>query len=371
LSTLGSVHVLESTITIPEWGAWQVDCSLEGGTPPTGDLVLKTGSAVFKGRTLRSGFDGPDRPRVVIVGALGWQGSITAPLSFQSDAGVRLSTVLSAIARGAGQEIVQPTDVTIGNYYELVASRPGEIVRWADALDDLVRSGYVQPWRVDPDGVTLFGSRTPKEVAARATVLKQNAGVGITKYGIDDPIDFLPGNTIGGVKIARVVLREKSSKFEADVSTTEPAAPPSIRDQVRRMVRSEMENHVRTYIVAAVGSDGRVDLVPPPDSPHIPEMKHVEPWTLGGTKYEATPGEEMTVLFRDDRKTRPIVIGTKLGEGPFAGIARLGDTVVVMLPPATFSGTIAGSPASGMVVWAPGQTTGTITTASAKTKAGP
>jgi hypothetical protein len=48
--------------------------------------------------------------------------------------------------------------------------------------------------------------------------------------------------------------------------------------------------------------------------------------------------------------------------------ARKADTVTVLLPPATFVGTINGLPASGMVIWSPGQTTGTITTGSGKVK---
>ncbi|WP_438020705.1 hypothetical protein WMF18_17225 [Sorangium sp. So ce315] len=58
----------------------------------------------------------------------------------------------------------------------------------------------------------------------------------------------------------------------------------------------------------------------------------------------------------------------RAGAGAMRGGARVSDTVTVLLPPATFVGTIGGSPASGMVIWSPGQTTGTITTGSAKVK---
>ncbi|KYF64529.1 hypothetical protein [Sorangium cellulosum] len=58
----------------------------------------------------------------------------------------------------------------------------------------------------------------------------------------------------------------------------------------------------------------------------------------------------------------------RAGAGATRGGARVNDTVTVLLPPATFVGTIGGSPASGMVVWSPGQTTGTITTGSGKVK---
>ncbi|HMI84870.1 MAG TPA: hypothetical protein VK550_12305 [Polyangiaceae bacterium] len=372
MSRLGAQTVQRSSIYVPEWGGWHADVGLDGGSVPTGAITLTSGTLVLQGRVQRSGFDAPDKPRVVVVGGLGWQELITAPISFQSDAGVRLSTVLSALSKGSGQAIEQPRDTTIGVYFECVASRPGEPVRWADVLAELVRNGYSPPWRVDPDGVTRFGARTPKEVSARATVLHVDAGVGFTTYGIDDPAEFLPGNTVNGTTIARVVIRETSGKFEVDVYTKEPQATPAIREQIRRIVAECMaaQDIVRTYTVASVKPDGRLDLVPPTDAPHLPEMKNVEPWTLGGTKYEAAAGEEVVVLKRDNKSTRPIVFGVKLGAGPFAGVARQGDTVTVMLPPATFSGTINGLPAQGLVVW-PGQTLGQISIASAKTKAGP
>jgi hypothetical protein len=343
---------------------------LDGGAVPTGNVTLTSGTLALQGRVQRSGYDAPDKPRVVVFGGLGWQELITKPISFQTDAGVRLSTVLSALSKGSGQAIEPPRDTTIGVYFECVASRRGEPVRWADVLAELVREGYSPPWRVDPDGVTRFGARTPKEVTARATVLHVDAGVGFTTYGIDDPAEFLPGNTINGTPITRVIIRETSGKFEVDVYTKEPQATPSIREQIRRIIGTEVQDMVRTYTVSSVKPDGRLDLVPPTDAPHLPEMKNVEPWTLGGTKYEAAAGEEVVVIRRDNKSTRPIVLGVKLGAGPFAGVARQGDTVTVMLPPATFSGTINGLAASGLVVW-PGQTLGQISVASAKTKAGP
>lgn len=58
----------------------------------------------------------------------------------------------------------------------------------------------------------------------------------------------------------------------------------------------------------------------------------------------------------------------RVGAAAAQEAARKGDTVTVLLPPAMFTGTIGGSPATGMVVWSPGQTTGTITTGSAKVR---
>lgn len=372
VTTASSAHIKEIRgLYFPHAGGWRADVELDGGELPSGAATLTTGSLSLVGTVERADFDKAGKPHAIVVGGIGWQGLVGKPLSFQSDVGVKLSTVLDAIASGAGQKIERPSDATIGNYYELVATRDGEPVRWADALGQLVRNGYVAPWRLDPDGVTRFGARTPKEVTARATLIHRDASTGTVTYGVDDPSEFLPGNTIEGVTIYDITIRETSKHLEIDVRTEEPKGTPSIRDLLRRVLAAWLGESVRTYVVASVGSDGRLDLVPPSDAPHLPEMSKVEQWTIGGIEYLPTPGEEVAVLFLDDKRTRPVAIGIKLASAVFAGIARLGDSVVVMLPPATFTGTIGGSPASGMVVWAPGQTMGTITTASAKSKAGP
>ena len=154
----------------------------------------------------------------------------------------------------------------------------------------------------------------------------------------------------------------------------------------------------RTYRVASVRSDKRLDLVPPDDAPHLPELNAVPQWGVG----QVTPavGSEVTVVFRDADPSRPIVVhwefdapptevhlqatsglkldgdstvtidspDIKLGASAGAGVARQEDTVTVLLPPATFTGTVGGSPASGMILWTPAQTTGTITTSSAVVK---
>ncbi len=366
-----SIHTL--ALYIPRAGAWRAQVILDSGEtlPSVGAAAtLSTAGLSLAGFVERASFDAPSKPQIIVSAGLGWKGSVTKAISFQSDAGVRLSTVLNAIAGAAKQKIELPADLTVGDYYEIVASRPGEPVAWVDVLADLTRGGYVAPWRVDPDGITRFGLRKATAVSTRATVLRRDASDGSTTFGLDDPAQFLPGNTIEGVEIGRIKIRETAGKLEADVWPAKGAAAP-IADQVRRLVAAAFQDKIRTYVVSSVASDGRVTLEPPADAPHLPEMRNVEVWTLGGTKYEAVPGEEICVTFRDERKTRPIALGVRPSAGPFAGIARLGDTVTVMLPPATFSGTINGLPASGLVVWAPGNTLGTITTSSAKTKAGP
>lgn len=368
MSTLGASRVAEVEALLPRSGSWHADVTLDGGDLPSGIVVLTIGDLVLNGGTVqRAEYDAADKPHAVIFGGAGWHGLISKPISFQSDGGVRLSTVLSAIARGAGQTIEQPTDATIGDYYECIAARPGEPVRWSDALAELVRAGHVAPWRVDPDGVTRFGARPATAVTARATVLSIDAAVGKTTYGVDAPAQFLPGHTVSGAAVSRVVIRETSGKLELDVYASEPVGTPTIKDMLRRMVADAFGDSVRSYTVSALHGDGRLDLAPLPDATHLPEMKNVEQWVIGGILWKPSPGDECIVVFRDTRRTRPIAIGFKLGSGPFPLAARAGDTVKVLLPPAVFTGLIGVTPASGVLTYPTGYTLGTIETSSSKT----
>lgn len=354
MSNINGTHAKELKCYLPGQGDWYADVLLTDGDPPVGAVTFTVGDLVFSSHVTHSGLDSAGSPHAILVGAPGWQTLVVRPLSFQSDGGVKLSTVLSAISAAAGEPIEQPPDRTIGNYYECVASRPGEPVTWADVLSNLYRSGYISTWRVDPDGVTRFTARTGTAVASRATPLRRQAQLGLTVYGLDSPLDFLPGNTIESSPIGRVLIRETAGKIEADVYAT--GASPSPRELLRRIVAAEIGDRFRTYVVAAVGADGRLDLAPPADAQHLPEMHNVEQWTLGVIKIVPAVGSECLVIFRDERKTRPVALVFAPDYDGAMPIARSGDTVKVMFPPnMVIAGTVTGPP--------PGPFTGIITIA--------
>jgi hypothetical protein len=387
MATLGSQRVTNTTLYLPGAGSWRADVVLEPpGVPALGKAVLSVGSLALQGWVLRADLDYDGHPHVTVVGGRGWDTLVTRPLAFQSDSGVRLSTVLNALAAAAGETIAQPPDTTIGQYYELLASRQAEPVRFVDALDDLLKSGYIKTWRVDADGVTRFVSRASAAVTARATLIARNAGLGVSTYGTDDPGTFLPGNTVDGLSIARAVVRETAGKTEVDVYISEPTATPSLREMIRRMVADAFADVARTYTVQASHDDGTLDLAPPPDATHLPELKSIEQWTMGGANVTAAVGSEVLVVFRDRRRTRPVAVAfggttptkvtiksddmTTLGDPSAAKAVVLdGDTVTVLLPPATFSGTFFGAPVAGMLIFSTGQTVGNVQASSTKTKA--
>ncbi len=327
MTTLNGTQVKKWSMHMPKFGSARADLILAEGEAPTGKVAIVCGTLELHGEVLRSWLDAADRPHAVVVTGLGWQKLVERPLSFQSDGGVRLRSILEKLAAHASEPIEQPTDSTIGNWYELIASRPGEPVRWADALNDLTRHGYCPEWRVDPDGVTRFGTRTPQAVDMRATLMSRHGGTGYETYGIDDPAQFLPGNTIEGAPIERLDLREVEGKLEVDVYSA--TAAPQIRDMVRQILAVELGNRCRTYVVSACHADGRCDLAPPTDAQHLPELRNVEQWITGGATFVAAKGDEAIVEIRDMKGTRPVITGFRRlsGSDPtsYPPVARQGD----------------------------------------------
>lgn len=320
MSTIGGQRISTHSLTFPEWGQWRLDAVLEGGALPSGVVSCTIVDLDLTGTVESAGYDAPDRPHVVVVGGLGWDAEIPTPpnprLSFQSDAGVRLSSVLAALARGAGETVEQPDDVTIGLHYACVSSHSGGPVRYRDALEELVTAGNVEGWRVDPDGTTHFAAREGVEVTARHTELRRRADVGLVVYGVDDVTAFLPGNLIDGVPIARLVVRETPSDLtiEAWSETPPETGWRSVRTLILRMVANAFPSLVygypRTYVVAAVYAAGTplLDLLPPPDAMYLPELRAVPVWTFGGGYVVPEIGAEVSVVFRDADKRRPAVV---------------------------------------------------------------
>lgn len=217
MSTVAGLPIDRVELNVPLRGAWHADMTLTSGAPPTGQVHLVIGELDMLGTVLddQAGNDAPDRPHLTVVGAPGWDRLLLRPLSYRADSGVRLASVLADLATLAGEPIEQPTSRSIGTSFCAVASSTRAVVRLRDVLATMQRSGHVEPWRVDPDGVTRFGDRVGVEVSSRAIEMSRNAAVGMRRVGIDDPSDFLPGNTLGGTTIQRLVVREREDAREA------------------------------------------------------------------------------------------------------------------------------------------------------------
>lgn len=124
--------------------------------------------------------------------------------------------------------------------------------------------------------------------------------------------------------------------------------------------------------------DGAVDLLPDDDEVRGTGLQGV-PLLHGipGIKVRVTPGSRVLLGFQEGDPQKPyaslwpdgssvdeIIIGGTTG----APIARQGDTVDVPLPPAVFTGTVNGAPATGTITFTL-SAVGTIAGGSTKAKA--
>lgn len=364
MSILGAAKVHHLSLHYPDTGSPRADVVLTGGAAPTigARLTLTASDLPVVMTVLRSDDDAPERPHAVLVGGIGWENEIATPPSYQADAGVKLSTVLTDLAKRAtstampgGEPIELPSpDVTIGDHWTCPASRPGDPLRLRDVLAALYEQGFAPPWRVDPDGVTRFGLRVGSAVTARTTVMRRDAGVGLVVFGLDSPAAFLPGAIIDdGKVIRRLVVTETPSELTAEAWTD---ARLSFRARLLRMVAeafpSLVYGHPRTYRVKVVRMDGRLDLVPPPDAAHLAALPAVEAWTPYGIGVTPAVGSAVVVGFRDALPSRPFVIGyAPTAAGPAA--ARKGD-LAVRLYFDTFTSTLYKSESIGApYAWTP------------------
>jgi hypothetical protein len=217
VSKLGDLTVTRLMLAVPRFGAWWADCLLSGEAAPTGTTTLVVGDLTMVGSVLRSGLDATGKPRAVFVGGAGWDKALTGPLSYQADVSVRLRTVLTDLTTRAGEPMEQPADRALDPHWCAVASTPRIPVRLRDVLSSLHRAGYVDRWRIDPDGVLRFGARAGVPVTGRATVIRRNLGLRKRVLGIDGPAQFLPGAIVDGVTVAGLYVHETSGKLEAEV----------------------------------------------------------------------------------------------------------------------------------------------------------
>lgn len=211
MSTLGTQRLSKVEVSIPRWGAAFGSVVLEQGPAPAPGIYTLTIAdlplvvSVLPGR---SGEDAPSKPHVAIANGVGWETAIRAK-SYYSPLGVRLSTVLTDLARDCGKMTIDlPTDGSLGTRYVRAGSAPFHPRTGRDMLATLVALRTVRPWWVDIDGRTRFGGRVGAAVAASARIMSRDLALCTRTLAVDSAAAWLPGNSFEGAVIGRVVIRE-------------------------------------------------------------------------------------------------------------------------------------------------------------------
>lgn len=208
MAYLGPRRLMSLELDVPPSGGWMLRGHLDTGDPPApGAATVSIGDLVMPGQILpnRGGTDSPDHPAVVVAGGYGWR-TVLPMGSHGSPNGVRLSTVLAALAGLCGEAFTTPPEVKLPASYGWTAGTRGRQV-----LADLVSRGALPWWRVDPaTGGTVFAPWPARGAADAFGVIEdRDLASGARMVALSASIAaWLPGGTVQGAPIARVQFRE-------------------------------------------------------------------------------------------------------------------------------------------------------------------
>lgn len=212
MSTLSGRRITEIlSLPIPPSGAWIGEVILDSGDPPTpGAASLIVGDLTLTCRVLpgRGGLDAPERPHVVIAGGYGWRTKLPEG-KYTSPTNVRLSSILDVLGRLTGETPGPTPEVLLGKEYGWPAG-----TRAMTVLADLVAGGALPTWRVRADGKTRFDPWPDLGPAdAFGVIVDRDMGRGVRHVALTDKIAaWMPGATVQGKRIARIMLTERNSE---------------------------------------------------------------------------------------------------------------------------------------------------------------
>lgn len=374
---------------VPNVGAWFVDAEFDEALELSGKVDIKLGSLTLTGTVdpRHSGTFVTHTVARILAGGGGWSQQIPAK-SYHNEAGVRAATVCEDAAREAGEVIGEPFTPPTERLGRDYVRRAGPA---AHVLTDTL--GTV-PWWVGYDGLTRAGSRA-ESTPAKGTIelLYFDPTTKLAVLSTDDPAAIGIGSQISDPERLPVAETARELEIVASAGSLRVTAwcggdamtPGRIARALAAFVRAtsgKLFGKYR-YRVVTMAPDGRVNVQAVSKARGLPDVLPVTVRPgVAGAWADLTLGSEVLLEFVAGEPTDPIITGfAGRGEvgfvpprltfgadspGSASDAARKGDTVKVLLPPAVFSGTIAGGPATGVLTFPAGYTLGTIETGSTK-----
>lgn len=342
-ASLNGQRVTSAHVTIPKWGAWYADVSLDVERTITGAATLKIADVTFVG-TVLSGGPSNGRSSYRIVGGAGGWGKTVPAASEADDAGVRVATVLTTAAKDAGETLDATT---------LPGTRLGPA--WArhegparDALELLVPGA----WYVGEDGITRLGARAAEAWKGKASLEPVDKARGVVVLAPETLVGLVPGAIVAGIEAVDVWHSVADGKVRSTVWGS-MSASSSRRLTAWRKLFEALDpgwrfRGVYEYRVVLLAGD-RLDLQPVRASSEMPDLRRV-PVAPGvaGAKSTLLPGARVFVTFVDQSPSRPIVIGYEDADGSgFKPVATTIDAATVLkladgLRPMAATGDLAG-----------------------------
>jgi hypothetical protein len=384
--TVNGRIAIRAKIYVPGIGPWFADVELVEETAlPTTKVTLKVGEASFIATPApsRIGTFGGSFSARLVAGAGGWSSLVKAK-DYHNDAGVKAITVARDVASAVGETL----GTFVGGSERLGKDYARHVGLASRVIEDAARDAA---WWVDYSGVTHVGTR-PAVTAKAADYdvldfdpLQRNVTLAVDRVdaiGIGSILSerLAEPTTIRALEIdcSKEGIRLRAScgdGRQTDLADTLRAVVGRLTDRklhgiYRYRVLSMQGDRANLQVVKKAG--GNPDLVAVSLFPGIPGLDTI-----------LTPGAEVLVQFIEGDRGQPVITHFAgkdgIGHVPIeialcggsAPVARVGDTITVFLPAtAAFAGTVGGSPATGVITFAPPlSTVGIIQSGATKVKA--
>jgi hypothetical protein len=324
-----------------------------------------------------------------VGGAGGW-GTFARAKDYHNDAGVKSSLIVKDLAREVGETLgVVNLSTIVGPDYvrrAIVASC---------VLEDVIKGSQ---WWVDYDGKTNIGSRSTYPDTGPYELISYSPRDRVAELGLDDLSSIRVGTVLSQRLDTTQIIRELTVVLDANKLRAFAWCGGVSSDSNRVMralgaiiARSDVQlfGKYRYRVVRMAGA--RVELQAVRKSPGLPDILPISQVSgVAGAWARLSAGSEVFVEFECGAPALPMVTafaprswaGSGAGfvperlilgaesEGEAKDVARKGDGVKVLLAPAVFTGTIAGSPASGVLTFPSMYTLGTIESGSSKVGVG-
>jgi len=391
-AAINGERLTRCTLHVPPRGAWHALCDFEAAPQLGARVSLQLGGLTLAGAPVAAygGVHAEQRLAIVVGGAGAWGAEVRAR-AYHNDASVKALLVAEDVAREIGESIgtFAPASERIGIDYVRDAGRAASRV-----LEDVI--GDVG-WFVDFAGVTHVGQRptAPALLERDYKILDFDARERVATLQLSDPSKLAIGTVLASPAIPEAV-RVHEYMIQADSDGIRILAWTGGSDRTagrlaelwRRLSRRHTDDSLfglYRYRVVSAAVDGRVSLQSVRRGAGLPDIEPISQWPgIPGAHAELAPGAEVLVSFVEGSRNAPIIthyagkggsgfvpISLVLGGDTGAPAARQGDTVEVLLPPAVFTGTIGGAPASGVLAFPLNATLGSIQTGSSKVKIAP
>ncbi len=299
-ATLNGNRVTSARVTIPKWGLWYADVSVDGEIDLAGAVTLKIADLTLSGTVLGGGAMKGRSTFTVVAGAGGWGRSIPSK-QYADDGSTRASKVLNDAATTVGETMADvDSAVRVGAGFTRPEGHASQVLQ-------LVAP---QAWYVDEAGTTRLGARAAGALVGSVTrIAPIDKARGKVVLAAESIATILPGVVVDGM--AAVDVCHEISADGGLRSTVWGGQQPSELDSMRAIIEQVLPDlpfrGLTEYRIVTIEGE-RLNLQPVRVSSGMPSLRRVPVRPgVAGCSTIPTLGALVLVGFVDSDRARPFV----------------------------------------------------------------